>query len=201
MARMALNKSSLQRRLRELRTYERYLPSLDLKRRQLLAERNRERAELAATVKAVEEQRSAVENRLPMLGDERIDLSWLGRVAGVELGETNFLGTRLPVLLSTRVALQQPASLGSPFWVDVLSQHLKTTLELMVREQVQKARLQRLESAVLRVTQRVNLFEKVLIPRTRVDIKRIRVNLSDADRAAVVRAKIAKEKILQGVSG
>ncbi len=44
------------------------------------------------------------------------------------------------------------------------------------------------------VTQRVNLFDKVLIPQTRENIKRIRIALSDAERAAVVRSKIAKKK-------
>jgi V/A-type H+-transporting ATPase subunit D len=44
------------------------------------------------------------------------------------------------------------------------------------------------------VTQRVNLFEKVLIPRARKSIQRIRVYLSDEERAAVVRSKIAKRK-------
>jgi V/A-type H+-transporting ATPase subunit D len=40
----------------------------------------------------------------------------------------------------------------------------------------------------------VNLFEKVLVPRTRNNIRRIRIYLSDSERAAVVRAKIAKRK-------
>jgi V/A-type H+-transporting ATPase subunit D len=34
----------------------------------------------------------------------------------------------------------------------------------------------------------------VLIPQTRATIKRIRIALSDAERAAVVRSKIAKKK-------
>jgi V/A-type H+-transporting ATPase subunit D len=48
--------------------------------------------------------------------------------------------------------------------------------------------------AVRRITQRVNLFEKVLIPQTRENIRRINVYLGDAERAAVVGAKIAKRK-------
>ncbi|MGD9170998.1 MAG: V-type ATP synthase subunit D, partial [Candidatus Thiodiazotropha sp.] len=39
MARLALSKSSLSVQNRRLKTFERYLPSLDLKRRQLIAER------------------------------------------------------------------------------------------------------------------------------------------------------------------
>jgi V/A-type H+-transporting ATPase subunit D len=51
-----------------------------------------------------------------------------------------------------------------------------------------------MQGAVRRVTQRVNLFEKVLIPRARHDIARIRIFLSDLERSAVVTSKIAKAK-------
>ncbi len=67
-------------------------------------------------------------------------------------------------------------------------------LELRVARQVEQRRLELLDAAVRKVTQRVNLFEKVLIPRSREHIRRIGIALSDAERAAVVRAKIAKGK-------
>jgi V/A-type H+-transporting ATPase subunit D len=47
---------------------------------------------------------------------------------------------------------------------------------------------------VIKVTQRVNLFDKVLIPQAEANIRRILVYLGDAERAAVVGAKIAKGK-------
>ena len=54
---------------------------------------------------------------------------------------------------------------------------------------------ERLLSRELRVTtQRVNLFEKVKIPECRENIRRIRVQISDQETAAVARSKIAKEK-------
>jgi len=43
-------------------------------------------------------------------------------------------------------------------------------------------------------TQRFNLFEKVLTPQTEANIKKIKIYLSDAERAAVVNSKIAKKK-------
>ena len=71
---------------------------------------------------------------------------------------------------------------------------MRETLELRIQMQVEQERLQLLEIAVRRITQRVNLFEKVLVPRTRENIRQIRIYLSDSERAAVVRAKIAKKK-------
>ena len=55
-------------------------------------------------------------------------------------------------------------------------------------------RLERLREAERTVTQRFNLFDKVLIPRTRGTIKTIAIYLADAERAGVVNSKIAKRK-------
>ena len=51
-----------------------------------------------------------------------------------------------------------------------------------------------MEQAVTTITQRVNLFDKVLIPRAAANIKKIRIYLSDKEREGVVRAKTAKSK-------
>ena len=54
--------------------------------------------------------------------------------------------------------------------------------------------MQTLDQAVRRITQRVNLFEKILIPTAKKNIQRIRIYLGDAERAAVVTSKLAKVK-------
>jgi len=56
----------------------------------------------------------------------------------------------------------------------------------------------RLLSEELRITtQRVNLFEKIKIPETRENIRRINIYLGDQQTAAVVRGKIAKGKLVR----
>ncbi len=91
-------------------------------------------------------------------------------------------------IVEVQVAAAQPDSDLGP------TARLRTMLELRVRVQVEQRRLGLLEAAVRRVTQRVNLFDKVLIPRTRDNIKRIKVYLADNERAGVVRAKLAKKR-------
>jgi V/A-type H+-transporting ATPase subunit D len=81
-----------------------------------------------------------------------------------------------------------------PQWVDRAIDLLGQMLELKVRQQIERVRLERLDEALQKTTQRLNLFDKVLIPRTESNIRRIRIALSDAERAGVVRAKIAKGK-------
>jgi len=49
MARLQLSKSSLSREQTNLANYQKFLPSLDLKRQQLMAERVRAQRALAAT--------------------------------------------------------------------------------------------------------------------------------------------------------
>lgn len=82
----------------------------------------------------------------------------------------------------------------TPFWVDQLIANLQQLAEHHIHQQVLHERLQLLEAATRRVTQRVNLFEKVLIPQAEANIRKIVIFLSDQERAAVVRSKIAKQK-------
>ena len=63
-----------------------------------------------------------------------------------------------------------------------------------VHLQVRRERVARLNQQVRRITQRVNLFEKVLIPRAQENIKQIQIGLGEQERSAVVRSKIAKRK-------
>lgn len=194
MARLTLSKASLTAQGGRLKTYERYLPSLDLKRRQLISERARAAEILVQTGRAVAVLRERVYAELPMASDLEVEVTDLVAVTGIELAEDNVMGVRLPRLGRVALCRRPYALLAKPEWVDRLAELLAATLELRAQLQVERRRLDLLDEAVRTITQRVNLFEKVLIPRTRANIKRIRIFLADGERAAVVRAKIAKAK-------
>jgi V/A-type H+-transporting ATPase subunit D len=194
MARLALNKSSLSKLSRQLRTFERYLPSLDLKRKQLMAERARAQAAVQRTLRDMRVLRESIAAQLPMLANHEIELEDLVRLKTVRLGEENVVGTRLPVLEDKVVEVRDYGYLEKPHWVDRVVEALTDMIELQLRLAVERRRGVLLEEAVRKVTQRVNLFEKVLIPRSREHIRKIRIFLSDAERSAVVRSKIAKRK-------
>ena len=194
MARLQLNKSSLAREQRNLETYARFLPSLDLKRQQLMAERAKARRLLAATEAKIRDLADDVADRLPMLANEGVDLAGLARVSAVHLGAENVVGARLPTLESVDVAVRDYARLAKPHWADAAAAALVEAARLNVRAQVEARRAALLDDALAAITQRVNLFEKVLIPRAKQNIKRIRVYLSDEAMTAVVRSKIAKRK-------
>jgi V/A-type H+-transporting ATPase subunit D len=200
LARLALNKASLSRQNQQLKTYERFLPSLDLKRKQLLMERAKAAAALVRTEEALRPIDTLIAEQLPMVSNGKVDLGDLVRVERLSLGDENVVGTHLPTLESLELVVREYGFLGRPHWVDRVVRLLRQTLELQVKVQIDRERLGLLEVAVRRITQRVNLFEKVLVPRTRESIRKIRIYLSDSERAAVVRAKIAKRKQQQARS-
>lgn len=194
MARLQLSKTSLTGEKRKLAGFERFLPSLDLKRRQLTALRAGTSDTVADLATRIEKLRADVAKRVPMLANTDIDLNGLARVTDVSIETENVVGVRLPMLAAVAVEIRPYAVMGKPHWVDRVADGLRRMLDLQLRLTVERRRLALLDQAVRTVTQRVNLFDKVLIPRTRANIKRIEIYLSDAERAAVVRAKIAKAK-------
>ena len=194
MARLQLSKSALSREQKNLRTYKRFLPSLDLKRQQVMAERNEAARQLAHTRREIDALRKAAGDINPMLANRDVELTDLARITDVRLDVQNVVGTRLPTLTAVTVEVRDYPLMAKPFWVDNTAQMLRQMLELRVRLQVEQRRLALLEQAVKTITQRVNLFDKVLIPRARQNIKRIQIYLSDLQTAAVVRSKIAKRK-------
>jgi len=146
------------------------------------------------TGQAVADLRARVRSELPMASDLEVEVTGLVTVAGVELGEDNLMGVRMPRLDRVVLDCRSYALLAKPEWVDRLAELLAAMLELRVRLRFEERRLALLDEAVRTITQRVNLFDKVLIPRACANIKRIRIVLADGVRAAVVRAKIAKAK-------
>ena len=192
MARLSLSKSTLTQLTRQLKTYRNFLPSLDLKRRQLLAEQEKARLALRELTDRQEALRPVVEKQIPMLGYTHVDVRGIVRVTKTDIVEENVMGIHLPKLGGLEIKGSEYPFLGKPHWIDRLVQLLKQAMEIRINRRVMERRLELLASAAKVISQRVNLFEKVLIPKTEADVQRIRVYLSDSERASIVRAKIAK---------
>lgn len=199
MPRLALNKGALQRESRRLRVYRRLLPVLDLKKRQLIAEHRAAVGELQRKREAIRQAQSRVAETLPMLANRRVDLQGLVRVVATQIGEGQRLGVRIPTLEAVETRRAEYGLLVRPHWVDSAATAVEATVRLRLEVRVQAEVARRLSAAATKVTQRVNLFEKVLIPQAEARIRRIRIHLADAERAAVVRAKIAKRKQAEGM--
>jgi V/A-type H+-transporting ATPase subunit D len=189
-----LSKTALGQARSRLLAYRRFLPSLDLKRRQLIAERNKARAESSALEQRREALTREAGETVPMLAMDAIKLDGLARLEQVRYGRANVVGVILPVLEAVEIEIRPYGFLVRPHWVDRVAELLQKALRLEVEIMVAARRIALLDEAVKKVTQRVNLFEKVLIPRTQAHIRKIQIVLGDAERAGVVTAKLAKTK-------
>ncbi|MEC4747245.1 V-type ATP synthase subunit D [Methylomicrobium sp. Wu6] len=198
MTKLKLSKQSLHHEQEQLKLYKRLLPSLDLKRRQLTMETQKAQEEHAAAVAQIDALETRIGEELPMLADQGLPLRDLVVVKGYKLGEQNIVGVRLPILESLDCQVAEYSLLATPAWLDILVQRLKDAKTCRLRAEIAAQRLDILRLQLRRVTQRVNLFDKILIPTARKNIQRIRIYLGETERAAVVTSKLAKSKQLQG---
>lgn len=196
MTKLALNKSSLSAEKKKHLSYEKYLPSLELKQKQLLAERKKHEKMLLEHQQKIQFIEDNVHQRLPMLAVQNIDLQKLVQITDFQIDQENLLGTLLPVLKHVKYERTEYSYLSRPHWVDEVANSLEHVVKLKIEERILKKRLQKLSDALQIITQRVNLFSKVLLPKTQNNIKKIGLFLADQDRAAVVRSKLAKRKHL-----
>ena len=194
MSRPAINKSSLAHERKQLRLFKRFLPSLDLKRQQLLTEQKTATKDLVDAERTAAQLAQSLAGLMEPLGAYDIDLSGLVSIDSVVIEEENIVGAKLPVAREVKFKTAPYSKLAKPFWVDFLVEYLRQMCTERIYLQVRRERVVRLKQQVRRITQRVNLFEKVLIPRAQVNIKQIQIGLGEQERTAVVRSKIAKKK-------
>ncbi len=197
MSRLAYSKASLSKESTKLKRYKQFLPSLDLKRQQLAVERKKAQRTLDQTELDIEQCYQKTAEMLPMLADKSIHVQNLVKVSQLEMAEENVVGVHLPVIKNLTIEVQKYSLFTEPHWVDQLVVQLKIMMRLKLQHQLEQKRVARLNDAVKKVTQRVNLFDKVLIPKAQQDIRKIRIYLSDLERAGVVRAKSTKQKRLR----
>lgn len=196
MAKLSFSKASLHKESHKLKLYKQYLPSLDLKRQQLIVERAHAVEQLKETERRIEQCRQTVSQALPMLAYSAVDLGAFVQVDKVTINEENIVGIPVPVLADIELSTTPYSMYSRPHWVDRAVVQLKSMLELQVGLRIHHRRVEILDKAVKKITQKVNLFDKVLIPKTQENIRKISIFLSDSERADVVRAKITKQNRL-----
>ncbi|KAA0876486.1 V-type ATP synthase subunit D [Nitrincola tapanii] len=197
MTRLALNKSTLNKEGRKVKAYQKFVPALDLKRKQLLAARVSTEKEKHAQEAGLQALQALVKAQLPMLPQFQGRVTDLVRIKSLQLSETNLVGIRLPLLQSLEIEIPPYSCLASAHWLDRLSEQLCEMVRLKTQLQITEQRLRLLNRGLQKTTQRLNLFDKVLIPQSQKNIRKIHIALADAERAGVVRAKIAKNKRLK----
>jgi V/A-type H+-transporting ATPase subunit D len=198
MARIKHTKTELKAQRDALRRFERYLPTLQLKKQQLQLEvRNLE----AQMEKKRGEEKKFAESLAPWirLFAEPVGLEKLLKVKEIRTSEGNIAGVSIPVLEGIEFERSMPDLFRSPSWVDEGLDAMEAAIRFRTELRILEEELKALGEELRTTTQRVNLFEKVKIPESAENIRVIRIYLGDEQTADVVRGKIAKGRSVEKV--
>ena len=193
MAKLKHTKTELKRQRDSLRRFERYLPTLQLKKQQLQMEVRNVETRLEEKRADQKKVRSDLDPWVSMFSEPFPFEEYL-RLARVEESIANVAGVSIPVLEKAVFDRQEPDLFETPPWIDAGIRVLEQMIRLLLENIFLEVAHQRLLAELRTTTQRVNLFEKVKIPEARENIRIIRIFLGDQQTAEVARGKIAKSK-------
>lgn len=190
-----LTKNELKNQKESLKMYRRYLPTLQLKKQQLQTEIRA----IEARAKEVRLHRDALnkefEQWVGVFGEKGVFTPDMIKVKEIKTSTGNIAGINIPVFLGADFERSQYNLYSVPLWVDTAGVKLQEVLSLDLEAKILDEQVRLLQHELRTTTQRVNLFEKVKIPETRSNIKKITVYLGDQQVAAVVRGKISKKNL------
>ncbi|MBR5333597.1 MAG: V-type ATP synthase subunit D [Alistipes sp.] len=123
------------------------------------------------------------------------------RVKDVELTEQKIAGVRIPVLAGVSFE-QKPYDLfSSPVWYADGVELLKRLAKLGVEYEVYNRKMELLDYARRKTTQKVNLYEKVQIPGYEDAIRKIKRFMEDEENLSKSAQKIVKTRQQQAAEG
>jgi V/A-type H+-transporting ATPase subunit D len=195
MPKIRLTKNELKSQRDALKRFERYLPTLQLKKQQLQLEVRHVEEELRRLEDEERTFSDSLERWLPVVrdvdSDEILDLLV---VKEWRTGVRNVAGIDTPVFEDIEFEQVSYDLFETPQWLDDILAAARELTELLLRKRMLTEQTELLRQELRVTTQRVNLFEKVKIPETRENIRRIQIYLGDQQTTSVGRAKIAKGK-------
>jgi len=190
------NKTALKGQRDGLSKYEKFLPILLLKKMQLQLVIRQLEPVMEGKRHELEETVAGIRPWAGLLSDATVDMEDYLRVGEVRVRKDNIAGVEVPEF--DRVIFEEvPYSLfATPAWLDRALEALRRLAAVREELQVLLEKDRLLKEELRTTTQRVNLFEKKLIPELRENIRKIKIFLGDEETAAVGRAKLAKAKLV-----
>lgn len=193
---LKLTKNELRNQQHRLSQFQRYLPTLQLKKAMLQFEVTLSLMEIARLQDEMKLMHFQVESFAPFLLEKvSLNLIRYADVLHVKKHYENIAGVDIPMLDQVVFRDADYALFDTPIWAERATESVRELV--IVREKINIAEEKRraLEKELREVSIRVNLFEKILIPRSQENIKKIRIFLGDQQLSAVAQAKVAKKKI------
>ncbi len=198
MAELKLTKTELRDQQTRLNQLSRYLPTLQLKKALLQTEVGIARHHLQVLRQNEKKKDEAIASYSALFTQDIITLIQKSIVRDVyEKTHENIAGADIPKLERLQFSIAPYDLFDTPAWFEVALSDIIELMTLKISRKIAEERARILEHELREVSIRVNLFEKVLIPRCRNNIKKIKIFLGDLQLAAVSQAKVAKAKILE----
>ena len=195
MAKIKLTKNELKVQKDALKMYRRYLPTLTLKKQQLQSEIRAIEAKAIAVRKEKQELEQGFSAWIAVFAEKEVFPKSTVTVSNIRKGKGNIAGVDIPTFEGADFARGDYDLYTTPLWVDIAADHIERAMKLDLEAEVLDEQVRLLQTELLSTSQRVNLFEKVKIPETEENIKKISIYMADQQVNAVVRSKISKRKI------
>ena len=195
MAKIKLTKNELKVQKDALKMYRRYLPTLTLKKQQLQTEIRTIEAKAKAVRKEKDELEKAFSDWIAVFSETDAFPQGVITVSNIRKGKGNIAGVDIPTFEGADFSRGDYDLYETPLWVDIAANNMERAMLLDLEVEVLEEQVKLLEAELLATSQRVNLFEKVKIPQTEANIKKISNYMADQQVSAVVRSKISKRKI------
>ena len=196
MAKIKFTKTELKKQQDAKKQFERFLPTLQLKKQQLQFEVRHSMDQLEENARKLAAFETELAAFVELFGPERDarNIFSLVEVERVRRGELNIAGISVPTFEGIDFKPVKLDLMATDWYVDDALAAVRTALELREARKALEERCELLNAELRSTSQRVNLFEKVKIPECRENIRRISIMLGDANTSAVARCKIAKRK-------
>ncbi len=198
MANIKYTKTELRLQQIKLGQLEKYLPTLQLKKAMLQLEINLVGNDLERLNVQMQTHENRVEGYQQLLsGPDAENLFESCELVTVKKRFENIAGVEIPIF--EEIVFQEPTYFffDTSIWLESGIEGVQALIESRERIVILKEKKKLLEKELREVSIRVNLFEKIMIPRTKSNIKRIKIFLGDQQLAAVSQAKVSKRKILE----
>lgn len=183
------NKTSFQQLDKQLKIRMRTLPIIKSKESALRMEVKRCKTETVELEKRLEAQIQEYEAMFALWNE--FDPSLI-KVSDVHLGIKKIAGVRVPVLENVDFDIRPFSMFSSPKWYFDGIQLLKILAQTAIEREFMVAKLNLLEHARKKTTQKVNLFEKVQIPGYQDALRKIKRFMEDEENLSKSSQKILK---------
>ena len=183
------NKTSLQMLEKQLKVRVRTLPIIKNKESALRMEVKRCKEEAVGLEEKLEQEIQAYEAMFALWNE--FDSS-LVKVKDVHLGVKKIAGVRVPVLENVDFEIRPFSLFASPKWYADGIHLLQILAQTAIEREFMLAKLNLLEHARKKTTQKVNLFEKVQIPGYQDALRKIKRFMEDEENLSKSSQKILK---------